>query len=217
MAENLSDLGAVDPRAALLDQWFALEHDEEAVWNALRPGPPLTEITSRLSTVPRAFLAPEARLRAIAGDLGGTKLTIRIAILDAAQKQDEARRGIAIGLWLLASEELVAPIEPTIVTGHRDRAVAALGLRLAAIVDPGEWISDAQRREEAARCFLLWSGYLPAGEDAITARALWDRLDSLRRNTALMESLADHQHRLEVMRKLREKQAMEAAARYTNE
>jgi len=217
VAENLADLGAVDPRAALLDRWFALEHDEDEVWSRLIPGPPLTEITSRLSTVPRAFLAPEARLRAIAGDLGAIGAQSARAVLDVAQKQDESRRGFAIALWLLASEELVATVEPTLRSVNRDRAMAALGLRLAAIVDPGEWISDAQRREEAARCFLLWSGYLPAGEDATTARALWDRLDSLRRNTALLESLADHQHRLEVMRKLREKQAMEAAARYTNE
>ena len=217
MAENLADLGAKDPRAALLDRWFAREYDEEGVWAVLGAGPPLAEVVSRLSTVPRAFLAPEISLRAIAGDLRDGAGHGFGALLDEAQAQAESRRAGGIVLWLLASEELVGPIEPTLYVGHRDRAFAALAFRLAAIIDPADWLSDAQRREEAARLFLLWSGYLPAGENAATARSLWERLDSLRRNQALIEMLADHQHRVEVMRRLREKQAMEAAARYTHE
>jgi hypothetical protein len=80
-----------------------------------------------------------------------------------------------------------------------------------------EWISDAERRDEAARTFLFWSARLPTGEDRDTASSLLAMRDSLQRNGALAAAAAEHAHRLEVTRKLQEARAREAAARYTHE
>ena len=205
-------------RSSPLDAWFQLGQDEEAVWTRLLPGPSLDELGSRLSSIPRDFLDPRASLRAIAGDLyGGAPRHEVTEVLEQAQPIDASRRAAAIALWLWASEELVGPLEPGIATGWTPVAIAALAFRLAPVVDPAEWLTDAARREEAARLFLLWCGYLPAGESATVAKSLWERHDSLRRNAAMQAMLADHQHRVEVTAELRKKAAMEAAARYTHE
>lgn len=205
-------------RSSPLDAWFERGENEEAVWNGLASGPSLDELGSRLSSIPRDFLDPRVSLRAITGDLyGGAPRHELTTVLEQAQPIDASRRGAAIALWLWASEELVGPLEPGIATGWAPRAVAALAFRLAPVVDPAEWLTDAARREEAARLFLLWCGYLPAGETASVAKSLWERHDSLRRNAAMQAMLADHQHRVEVTAELRKKAAMEAAARYTHE
>ena len=205
-------------RTSPLDPWFAREEDEEAVWIRLLPGPSLDELGARLSSIPRDFLDPRVSLRAIAGDLyGGQPRPEITAVLEQAQPVDASRRGAAIALWLWASEEIVGPLEPGITTGWAPRAIAALAFRLAPVVDPAEWLTDAARREEAARLFLLWCSYLPAGETAAVAKSLWERHDSLRRDAAMQAMLADHQHRVEVTAALRKKAAMEAAARYTHE
>ena len=205
-------------RSSPLDTWFARGEDEEAVWARLTEGPSLDELSARISSIPRDFLDPRVSLRAIAGDLyGGQPRAEVAAVLAQAQAGDASRRGAAIALWLWASEQLVGPLGPGIVTGWAPRAIAALAFRLAPIVDPAEWLTDVARREEAARLFLLWCAYRPAGESASVARSLWERHDSLRRNAAMQAMLADHQHRVEVTAELRKKAAMEAAARYTHE
>ena len=205
-------------RSSPLDAWFARGEDEEAVWTRLLEGPSLDELSARLSSIPRDFLDPRVSLRAVAGDLYGGQLRPDVtAVLEQAQAAEPSHRGAAIALWLWASEELVGPLGSGITTGWAARTIAALAFRLAPMVDPGEWLTDAARREEAARLFLLWCGYLPAGEDAAVARSLWERHDSLRRNAAMQAMLADHQHRVEVTAELRKKAAMEAAARYTHE
>jgi len=65
--------------------------------------------------------------------------------------------------------------------------------------------------------FLCWSGHLPAGEDEAAARSLLSMRDSLLQNAALAQTLADHEHRLEVTRRLQAARAREAAARYSHE
>lgn len=201
-----------------LDAWFARNEDEEGIWGALQAGPSLDELSARISSIPRDFLDQRVSLRAAAGDLfGGQQRPELLQVLEGAQAADPSRRGAAVALWLWASEDLVGPLTPGITTGWVARAVAALAFRLAPVVDPSLWLTDSERREEAARLFLLWSGYAPAGESAITAKSLWQRHDSLRRNAAMAAMLADHQHRVEVTEALRQKAAMEAAARYTHE
>jgi len=207
------------PRAEKpLDVWLALGADEDQVWSTLDDGPPLAEVMSRISSVPHDFFDPAVDLVALAGDILGAPLsTDHVELLTTSAKAGETRRGAAVVLWVWASENVVAPLRPPLSRARATRMVGALAFRLAPVVDPAEWLVIAERREEAARLLLLWSGQLPAGEDAVTARSLWDRHDSLRQNAALAATLGDHQHRLEVMRKLREKHAAEAAARYSHE
>jgi hypothetical protein len=201
-----------------LDAWLARSEDEESIWRDLVPGPPIDALSSRLSTMPGAFFDEVTDVVALAGDLELAAADPTIAdILAQAATSLSGRRAAAAALWLWASEDVVESFEPTLRRDHAGRALAALVWRLAPVIDPTDWLIDAQRREETVRLFLLWSGQLPAGEDVPTARALWDRIDSLKRNSALQTALADHQHRLAVLAQLQANAAAEAAARYTHE
>jgi len=218
MADFLSRFRNEERATNPLDVWLALGADEDQVWSTLDQGPPLADVMSRISSVPHDFFAPELDLVALAGDVLGAPLSAdHVDILTKAGEAGETRRGAAVVLWVWASEDVLSPLRPPLSRARVTRMVGALAFRLAPVVDPAEWLVIAERREEAARLLLLWSGQLPAGEDTVTARSLWDRHDSLRKNAALAATLGDHQHRLEVMRKLRAKHAAEAAARYSHE
>ena len=209
----------------LLQRWLDRGDDLDAAWQQAVPGPSVDVVGSRLSSIPKSFLDERVSLLALAGDVlgadrGRTPESTEIVQLltEVAQtRSSAARRGAAIALWLWASEDLLGSFTPPLEAVHASRTLAALALRLAAVVDPSEWISDAERRDEAARTFLLWSGALPAGEDRETARSLLDMRDSLQRNGALAAAAAEHAHRLEVTRALNDARAREAAARYTHE
>ncbi|WP_431803028.1 phosphohydrolase [Microbacterium sp. bgisy203] len=204
----------IDPRLAA---WIDATPAEDLQWGVLHAGPAVDAVAARLASVPRAFLDEGVSLVALASDAGLAGL---LAVRFAADER--VRRGAAIGIWLHASEELVEPFSPPLTRDGTPspvdlRGVDALALRLAPVVDPLDWLSDDERRAEASRLFLLWSGLLPAGEDAQTARAQWDERDSLRRNAALAEAFAEQRHRAEVARALAAARAREAAARYSSE
>ena len=213
----------------LLAAWSAIAPVEEHQWEALRPGPSVVAVATRLSTVPSEFSDEQVSVRALAGDLLGAHNLPQLAALRFAN-DERVRRGMAVGLWLVASEILLGPLDPPLSVGppregrsvplvhpHDTLALDALGLRLAPVVDPAEWIADAERREEATRTFLLWNGQLPHGETPEAARAALAARDSLRFNEALAASFAEHRHRDELRRRLEEARAREAAARYTRE
>lgn len=199
----------------LLAAWAEVNGGDDAAWRAARPGPHLAAVSARIGSVPRAFLDERVSLAALAGDvLPASPACLRFADVAAV------RLGAAIALWLLASEELVDRFEPPLAGTAADggtRAVDALALRVAPVADPLEWLSDDERREEAARTFLLWCGYLPAGEDVATARSLAEVRDSLQRNRALADAYTEQQHRAEIARRLSDARAKEAAARYSRE
>jgi len=197
--------------AALLTAWLAVATSEDEAWAAARPGPPLAEVAARLATVPRPFLDDAVSISALAGDVVGSPLAA-IPFVD----DPRVRTGAAIGLWLRASEDLIGPFTPSARWAH-PRGVDALALRLAPVVDPQDWLADDERREEATRTYLLWSGFLPAGEDAATARSLFDARDSLSRDAALTDAFAVQRHRADLARRLAEARAQEAAARYSSE
>ncbi|MBD3940262.1 phosphohydrolase [Microbacterium sp. NEAU-LLC] len=196
----------------VLGVWAASAPSVDAQWAGAQPGPSLAAVAARLSSVPKPFLDEHVSIAALAGDILGRGVTA------TAHADDErVRQGAAIALWLIASEDVIEPFDPPPATAGRALAVDALALRLAPVAAPLEWLSDDERREEAARTFLLWCGLLPAGEDAHTARSLLDARDSLRRNAALAEAYAEHAHRAEIARRLAEARAREAAARYSSE
>jgi hypothetical protein len=210
---------------ALLQRWLARDENVDAVWAEMMPGPSADAVASRIGAVPKSFLDDRIRVVAVAGDVLGSdrgrtqESTDVVTVLDEVTStgSSAARRGAAIALWLWAGEEELGPLDPPLARGHAARTLAAMAFRLASVVDPAEWISDAERRDEAARTFLFWSGQLPGGEDRDTAASLLAMRDSLQRNGALAAAAAEHAHRLEVTRKLQEARAREAAARYTHE
>jgi hypothetical protein len=215
----------------LLELWFARGEDDIIAWRQCVPGPSVAEIATRLSLVPPAFLADRVAILPLAEHILDVEYssTARTAagvrsrrVLDVVEQvratgSGAARRGAALVLWLWASDDLHGPLSVPLTVVLHDRALAALAFRLAAVVDPAEWVRDADRRDEAARQFLFWSGHLPAGEDEATAKSILAMRDSLQQNSALAQTLADHEHRLEVSRRLREARAREAAARYSSE
>jgi len=196
----------------LLAAWSTAWHGEDEAWARARPGPSLAAVAARLSSVPQAFLDERVSVQALAGDIIGGSLHCLPFVGDR-----RVRLGAAIALWVCASEEVVEPFSPALPAASRAVAVDALALRVAPVADPILWLSDDERRTEAARSFLLWSGCVPAGEDAQTARSLLAACDSLARDRALSEAYEGHRHRAEIARRLEEARRKEAAARYSSE
>jgi hypothetical protein len=215
----------------LLELWFARGDDDVALWRQCVPGPGVDEIATRLSLVPPAFLADgvailplcehilEMEYGAVVSTAAGrrSQSVLEVAEQVRATGSSAARRGAALVLWLWASDDVHGPLSVPLRVVSSDRALAALAFRMAAAVDPADWVRDADRRDEAARQFLFWSGQLPAGEDEASARSIFAMRDSLQQNAALAQTLADHEHRLEVSRRLQAARAREAAARYSSE
>jgi len=197
---------------ALLAAWSERSDGEAAAWARARPGPSLESVATRISRIPQEFLDERISLRALAGDILGGQISA-----STFDEDPRVRRGAAIGLWLVASEDVLEPLEPALASGWVALAVDALALRVAPVASPSDWTSDDERRTEAARTFLLWCGFLPAGEDAATAASLLAACDSLARNRALAEAFEGHRHRAEIARKLAEARRKEAAARYSSE
>ena len=215
MADFFAQFRSGHPADAL-DAWLGLRYNEKAAWAAARPGPDLSAVMSRISSMPRELLEPDVNLHALAGDVldGGEPLYPLFELMGA---REGSSAGVAVVLWVWASESLVAPFDPPIASGDIVRAASALALRLAPFVPSEQWFLDAARREEAARLLLLWAGFLPAGEDAQLARTRWERLDTVMQAGIINEALVDFEHRVEVARVMREKAAAEAAARYRSE
>lgn len=227
---------ALPPAETGLGRWLARGEDETAAWNSARPGPTADQIATRISGVPKDFLEGDVDLVALAGDVlddifgrvvpGGPPSdqaagvagdAVRVLREIVSGPSDAARSAAAIALWIFASVDEFGPTSPPFGQYYAPRVIAALAWRLSDVVDPGEWLSDAERRDEAARTFLLWSGFLPGGEDLETARGLFAMRDSLQRNRAMADALAQQQHRLDVTRQLQEARAREAAARPSSE
>lgn len=200
----------------LLKRWSAIAPVEDTQWQQLVTGPSVVELGARLSAVPSQFLDDRISLHALANDILGRQWALQLTAIRFAD-HSPVRRGVAIGLWLFASESVLAPLKHRLSTHQPTVPLDAFGLRLAPIVDPAQWLSDAQRREEAVRTFLLWNGQLPQGETPQLARAALAARDSLRFNQALAASFAEHRHRDELRRRLEDARAREAAARYARE
>ncbi|AZG46458.1 phosphohydrolase [Gordonia insulae] len=217
------DHAATDPEN-LLRLWAECGYDAEQVWAEIGRGddrvrgPEVNELTARLSTVPGWFLTDPIRVRALAGDVLGDGDNRRdvgeIARLTDELDDPAARTMAGLCLWLWASEEVIGPYSRALRRDLCGRALAAFAFRLAAVVPARDLIGLAERREEAARTFLLWSGQRPGSEDMVTAHSLLDARDSLTRNAYLAEALVQQEHRLAVARRLAEARAREATARY---
>lgn len=203
----------------LFEAWLDEELDLDAAWNGLAAGPSVDEVMARISTTPSWFLDDAVDIVALAGDVldASNGRFIAAARRVAATGKTVARQGAGVVLWLVASQELAGPFSAALREDRFDRALVTLSLRLAAVVEPSRWVEEAERREEAARTFLLWSGQLPAREDERNARALLSRLDSAARAEALERARRDREHRSEIRRRLEDARAREAASRYSPE
>ncbi len=112
--------------------WFGTGAREESEWTVARQGPSLADVEARLSAVPSPFLAADVDVIALARDAGIVDPLACAPHMGAL----EVRRGAALGVWLVASEELVAPLVPSLSSGKAARMIDALALRLAPASDP---------------------------------------------------------------------------------
>lgn len=214
---------ATDPAGGSLAAWLAGGIDEASLWPIATDGPAVAELTARISALPREFLRRGVDIAALCGDVLAPDLPELPALLATTLGEiqqhggRDAAAGAAVGLWLYASETLLGPLGIPLAQAWAPRVLVTLALRQAGVVRPYDWVIVAERREETARAVLLFGGQRPAGETADLARTRWIAVDSVRRDEALRATLADYEHRREVMRRLAEQRAREAAARYTNE
>ncbi|OBG79954.1 hypothetical protein A5699_12130 [Mycobacterium sp. E802] len=219
-------------RDEALNRWIRSGGDEQSLWAdpQLRQGPALAEITARISATPAEFLDPAVDILALLDQLvchpgGGPLVPGRNRPTDAPRLDDlgdDVRAGAAIAAWLLGSQLTLGRYSVDIGVAHRfllvsDLAAEMLGLRVAPVAPPRTWFTDDERREEAARWFLLRFGFVPAGEDRDAARAALDMRDSLRRDRAFAAAREAYEHRAAVVSALRAKAAREAAQRYGHE
>lgn len=203
----------------LFEAWLDQNLDLDGAWDGLAPGPTVDEVMARISTTPSWFLADAVDIVALAGDVldesGGA--VIAAARKAVATSKVVAQQGVAVVLWLVSSQELAGRLSTDLRVDRLDRALLAMSLRLAAVVEPQRWVEEAERREEAARTLLLWCGQCPGGESEQNARAILSRLDSAARADALERARRDREHRSEIRRRLEEARAREAATRYSPE
>lgn len=218
-------------RDEALNRWVRSGGDEQKLWAArLRQGPALAEITARISATPAEFLDPAVDIRALLDQLvcypgGGPRAASRNRPPDAPSLDDlgdDVRGGAAVAAWLLGSQLTLGPYSvdigvPQPFTLGVDLAAEMLGLRVAPVAPPRTWFTDDERREEAARWFLLCLGFVPAEEDRDAARAALDMRDSLRRDRAFAAAREAYEHRAAVVSAMRAKAAREAAQRYGHE
>lgn len=209
----------------LVEQWLALGLDADAAMASPAPGPSVTELGVRLSTLPREFLDPRLDLAALLDDvLAGIASEPTVGAAHAAAAtitataEPDAVAAAAAVLWLHASAVLVGPDPvPLALPPTFGDLLLTVALRVAPLSPPAAWLTSDTAREEVVRTVLWWSGQLPAGEDVATARAMMAVHDSLARTDALASARRAYEHRLEVNRRLRDARAREAAQRYGNE
>jgi hypothetical protein len=197
----------------------------------MEEGPLLETLTRRLAECPADFLA-EPRDKSGKGaieapavaydlvrDLGGAPLTKNeTAIFELRAKHTRADvnrlRVVLVTCWLLH--------DPWFRSRKRFAKDAYLLLargldELAAIVQAGQLVADADRREELARLCLKSFGLRPAGETAEQAEDRLATLDSVGRARVIREARAAEERARKIREEMARKAAEEAAAVYGRE
>lgn len=185
------------------------------------PEPRLEDLTRRLADCPPEFLLelpdeeaglvnPGAVLSDALAAFGGPPLAAGEA------KAVAQRRGARLAMtaaWLLGHDSFAgrAGLAP------KAKAFLLSLAPLAAAVEPGLFVTDADRREELARLALRALGLRAAGESAAQAEDRLAALDSLEtRRTAELARAAQERAR-EVREAMKRKAAEEAAAKASRE
>ncbi len=192
-----------------------------------KQGPPLQQLTRRLSECPPDFLAEprigkrgQLYVDAVVADLvvalgGELPSPGELAELrpDRPHRRNDLRIAL-IGAWMLH--------DPWFRT-QRSFAEPALewlldGLyQLGRLVDAERFVNDAERREELARRCLDALGLVPEGESEAQAKDRLTTLDSVEQQRVLQETQARQQRAEELRKKMEEQRAREAAARWNRE
>lgn len=196
-----------------------------------KTGPSITHLTHRLGLCPQEFTeqpriadGPGVAVDAVVGDLF---LTWGAPLMRAKQLSffrascEESRdvlRLVLVAAWLLYDEEL----QTTIGDPRGAAELVMLWMEedlpaLAAVVKPEKFISEPERREELSRRVLALLEMIPEGETEKAAADRLKRVDSLERQRMLAETKERVRRAEELRKKMEEKRAREAAARWNRE
>lgn len=187
----------------------------EALLRRLADTPP--ECLLELPAEEAGLVSPAAVLSDALTGLGGPPLTPAEA-KEAAGSGAAARRGARLamtGAWLLGSESFAG--RPGVAPKARAFLLDLAGGALAAAVEPGLFVTDADRREELARLALRALGLRAAGETAAQAEDRLAALDSLETRRTAEQARAAQERARAVMEAMKEKAAQEAAAKASRE
>jgi hypothetical protein len=180
--------------------------------------PSIAALTHRLSETPAEFLQVDvvdvvAVVSDLLHDLGG-------ALLDASRARAFAKsdaRGRQLMLiaawllhddWFLAQQRFAPPAYRLLGEGLDE---------LAAIVDPQQFVSDPDRREELVRIVLRALEVVPEGEQPTQAADRLATLNSIERVRLLRDTRAAQERIRRIQEEMRRKAAEEAAASYGRE
>lgn len=185
----------------------------------MQPGPSIASLTHRLSETPAEFLDPAqvdvaAVVSDLLRDLGGALLDSRRASPFVDASNTRRLTLILIAAWLLHDDWFIAQKR------FADTAYAFLSKtldQLAAIVEPRQFVSDADRREELARMTLAALELLPEGENEAQATDRLNTLNSAERVRLLRDTRAAQERIRRIQEEMRKKAAEEAAAAYGRE
>lgn len=196
-------------------------------------GPSVTHMTHRLARCPSEYLG-EPKI----GDEEGVFVDALVADLvlalgAALPRHDELEafrtnthlhrkhlRLVQVGVWLLSDPELRkswADEESEEIASKARVWLARALFDLAELVDPADFVTEAERREELCRSALYALDILPHGETEEVAEDRLKMLDSVERHRVIMETQERVKRAEQLRKKMAEKRAREAAARYTRE
>jgi hypothetical protein len=181
-------------------------------------GPPLEGLTRRLAETPAEFLAALGVVRVAAVvndllvDLGGEPLAPAQAV--NFEWGGQYLSLVLVACWLLHDEWFVRQ-------GRFAPAALRLlseGLKpLAALVPPGEFVADPDRREELVRYALAQLGVRPAGESAAQAQDRLTTLSSVERQRVMAASRKAEERARAIREAMAKKAAEEAADKWNRE
>jgi hypothetical protein len=192
-------------------------------------GPPLQQLTHRLSECPPEFLLPPlergsgvVHVEAVVFDTlreigGASTLPARADVTcfeHTVAENENWLRAVLIACWLLGDEYFRK--EPKFLMTAREWLRGGLQ-EVCEVVDAPNFVSDADRREELARLCLKALQLNPQGEREAAAQDRLTTLNSIERQRVLKATQAAQQRANEIREAMRKKAAEESAAKYTRE
>ena len=190
----------------------------------MKIGPSIDDLTHFLAECPSEFLAePVAQavdgihVDAVVFDtlllLGGTTTRKSVRKFSPGEQTNAANRITLVICWLMSHR------------GFANQGLADLTLKtlvelpalIAPLLKPERLVTDPDRREELVRLVLQRLELVPKGETETHAADRLKSISSVERKRLLEETRAQVEHAQRLRKAMAEKQAREAAARYTGE
>jgi len=190
----------------------------------MKTGPSIDDLTHFLAECPPEFLAEPAaqstegiHVDAVVFDtllrLGGTTSYKSMRLFEPGEQRNATNRITLVMCWLMSHPWFVDQ-------GLADlthKTLLELPGEIAPLVKPERLVDDPDRREELARLVLRRLGLVPKGETEAHAADRLKSISSVERKRLLEETRAQVEHAQRLRKAMAEKQAREAAARYTGE